>query len=174
MDAAVEPASRPRKAHTYLPKASSQDEIVDFAQTLREIDAYLVANASKAALVDPDGNQRPIPHEIFRALEQVANALASGSGVTVAPYGMLLTTQEAADFLGVSRPTLVKLLETNEIPFERRGRHRRVTLRDIVNYQNRFRVERRSALEDIARAGQGSNLRATGAPQITRLAEATD
>lgn len=171
MDAVTEPTSRGRKAHTYLPESSSQDEIVDFAQTLREIEAHLVANTSKAALVDPEGNQFAIPDEIFRALEQVANALASGNGVTVAPYGMLLTTQEAADFLGVSRPTLVKLLETNEIPFEKRGRHRRVTLRDVVEYQNRSRVERRGALGELARAGQGSRLATAGVPVIERLAD---
>lgn len=158
MDAATEPTSHGRKVHTYLPESSSRDEIVDFAQALREMEAHLVANASKAALVDPEGNRLAIPDEIFRALEQVANALASGNGVTVAPYGMLLTTQEAADFLGVSRPTLVKFLETSEIPFEKRGRHRRVTLRDVVDYQNRSRVERRGVLEDLARAGQESKL----------------
>ncbi|MES2170634.1 MAG: helix-turn-helix domain-containing protein [Actinomycetota bacterium] len=64
---------------------------------------------------------------------------------------MLLTTQEAADFLGVSRPTLVKLLESGAIAHEKRGRHRRVTLRDLVEYQQQFRVERRARLSDIAR-----------------------
>ena len=160
-------SSTPR-AQTYLPDSSSQSEIVDFANTLREIEAYLAANSSKAALVDPAGVHRAIPEEIFRALEQVANALANGNGVTVAPYGMQLTTQEAADFLGISRPTLVKLLETGEIAFELRGRHRRVTLRDVVDYQARFRVDRRAALDDLARAGQGSKLTSQGVPDIER------
>jgi len=156
------------KAQTYLPDSSSQSEIVDFANTLREIEAYLAANSSKAALVDPTGVHRTIPEEIFRALEQVANALANGNGVTVAPYGMQLTTQEAADFLGISRPTLVKLLESGEIAFELRGRHRRVTLRDVVEYQSRFRVDRRASLDDLARAGQGSTLASPGVPDIER------
>ena len=65
-------------------------------------------------------------------------------------------TQEAADYLGISRPTLVKLLEQRAIPFEKRGRHRRVTLRDLVDYQDRFRVERRRTLREIAREGQAS------------------
>ncbi len=155
-------------ARTYLPTPTSQGEIVDFANTLREIEALLSANSSKAALVDPSGAHRPIPDEIFRALEQVANALANGNGVTVAPNGMQLTTQEAADFLGVSRPTLVKLLESGQIAFDLRGRHRRVTLKDVVDYQARFRTERRASLDDLARAGQGSALADTGLPEIER------
>lgn len=69
---------------------------------------------------------------------------------------MLLTTQEVADSLGVSRPTLVKLLESGAIAHEKRGRHHRVALRDFIEYQQKSRVERRARLNDIAREGQRS------------------
>jgi len=140
-----------------VPEASKK-EIIDFAQFMRDLEAYLAQSSSKAALIDPEGNPRSIPDEVFRALDQVANALASGHGVTVAPYGMLMTTQQAADFLGISRPTLVKLLEAGEIEYEKRNRHRRVKLRALVDYQERFRVERRSALEDLARANMNAKI----------------
>ncbi|MGI8793388.1 MAG: excisionase family DNA-binding protein [Acidimicrobiales bacterium] len=52
-------------------------------------------------------------------LRQVVDVMRQGKATLVAPQGMLLTTQEAADFLGISRPTLVKLLEDGAIPFER-------------------------------------------------------
>jgi excisionase family DNA binding protein len=168
MDATTRPTSSASSAQTYLPDSASRDEIVDFANLLREIEGYLAASSSKAALVDPRGNQRAIPDEVFRALEQVVNALASGNGVTVAPYGMQLTTQVAADFLGISRPTLVKLLESGEIAFELRGRHRRVTLKNVVDYQNRSRVDRGVALADLARAGQASSLPSGEPPVIER------
>jgi excisionase family DNA binding protein len=171
MDIPPQTNSRDRKAKTYLPDTDTRDDIVDFAKTLREIEAHLAANNSKAALVAPNGDQRLIPDEIFRALEQVANALANGNGVTVAPNGMLLTTQEAADFLGVSRPTLVKLLEAGAIAHEKRGRHRRVTLRDLVEYQQRFRVERRAKLADVAREGQRSRIAPSEPPAIKRVTE---
>ena len=154
MAADTDSPTRRSKSRTYLPPEASQGQIVDFAESIREIERYLEAHGSTAALVAPDGTHRTIPSEIFEVLEQVATALANGSGVTVAPYEALLTTQEAADFLNISRPTLVKLLEKGAIPFEKRGRHRRVTLRDLVDYQERFRVERRQALRDIAREGQ--------------------
>ena len=159
------------KPRTYLPDGDTRADIVDFAKTLREIESYLTTHASKAALVAPDGAERPIPEEIFRALEQVANALANGHGVTVAPYSTQMTTQEAADFLGVSRPTLVKLLEQGEIAHEKRGRHRRVMLRDVVEFQERARSERRDALTDLARASQGTTIRSGTMSPLKRLDE---
>lgn len=45
--------------------------------------------------------------------------------ITVVPQTQRLTTQEAADFLGISRPTLVKLLDQEKIPYQQPGRHRR-------------------------------------------------
>lgn len=144
-----------RKATTYLPSDESRDEIVDFARTIREIEEFLLLqDGSLAELVAPDGTRRAIPAEVFRALEQVANALASGKGVTVAPYSVLLTTQEAADFLRISRPTLVKLLEGGEMEYEKRNRHRKVTLRALVDYQERSRQERRNTLEDLTATSQ--------------------
>lgn len=170
MSAPTPTPTKNRRATTYLPDSSSQEDIVDFARTLRELEQYLLESQSKAALIAPDGERKSIPDEIFRALEQVANALANGNGVTVAPYSMLMTTQEAADFLGISRPTFVKLLDSGDITHEKRGRHRRVTLRDVVDYQARSRVERRGALADLARSGQRPP-EMSGPPALTRLLE---
>jgi len=58
----------------------------------------------------------------------------------------VLSTQEAADELGISRPTLVKLLESGEITFTKPGRHRRVQLTDLRDYQQRMRQRRRDEL----------------------------
>ncbi len=62
--------------------------------------------------------------------------------------------------MGISRPTLVKLLESGEMPFERAGagRHRRLRLQDVVSYQDRRRVERRSALDDMTRSAVADGL----------------
>lgn len=150
MIADIHPTPRPRQSKTYVPLDEERQELLAFAQVLNGIDAQAHA-PGQAVLVGPHGERLPIPSELFEVLEQVANALAFGDGVTVMPYAAKLTTQEAADFLGMSRPTLIKLLEAGEIPFEKVGRHRRVTLRDIDEYRERAGIERRAALADLAR-----------------------
>jgi excisionase family DNA binding protein len=81
----------------------------------------------------------------------------------------MLTTQEAADLLNISRPTLVRLLTDGEIPHSTRGRHRRVLLRDVLDYSERTRTQRRRTLDTMAVEGEDSGLYdATPSPQQTR------
>ena len=86
------------------------------------------------------------------------------------PQNALLTTQEAAELLGISRPTLVRLVEDGEIPYEQRGRHRRVMLADLLAYQASMRRERREALDRMAQEGQAAGLyeATAGPPPRTR------
>lgn len=81
------------------------------------------------------------------------------------PRSALLTTQEAADLLGISRPTLVRLLEAQKMPYEQRGRHRRIMLADLLRYQQETRRERREILDRMAREGQEAGIyEATAGP----------
>lgn len=165
------PTDAAQTPRTYVPEPAHRAELLDFAEALRDIERMLGAGASKAALVAPSGDVRPIPDEIFRILEQVANALASGQGITVAPQGMSMTTQQAADFLGISRPTLVRLLEAGDIPFDKPGRHRRVKLEDLVGYQARFRNERRAALAELRRANLDAAVKVGNPDDLVRRSE---
>ncbi|MFD1046517.1 helix-turn-helix domain-containing protein [Kibdelosporangium lantanae] len=70
----------------------------------------------------------------------------------------MLTTSEAAQVLGVSRPTLVRLLEAGEIPFEQPNRHRRVRLVDLLAYQERAQRARGAGLDEMVRAGEEDGL----------------
>jgi excisionase family DNA binding protein len=79
-------------------------------------------------------------------------------GVNVAPLSAMLTTQEAADYLGISRPTLVRILERHEIPMEKPGRHRFVRLKDLVDYQDRMKEQRRTALEAMVADAEEDDL----------------
>lgn len=147
--ATVEKTARTRQSKTYLPD-QEREELLKFAQVLNGIN-IAVDDPGQAMLVGPDGKQVPIPAELFQVLEEAANVLALGDGISILPYSAKLTTQEAADFLGMSRPTFVKILQSGAIPFEMAGRHRRVTLRDVVNYQERAQRERREALAELAK-----------------------
>lgn len=147
--ATVENAAHLRQSKTYLPD-HEREELLQFAQVLNGINVA-IGEPGHALLVGPDGKQVPIPAELFQVLEEAANVLALGDGISILPYSAKLTTQEAADFLGMSRPTFVKILQSGAIPFEMAGRHRRVMLRDVVDYQDRAQSERRSALAELAK-----------------------
>lgn len=81
------------------------------------------------------GDRVQIPAEISALLRNVVAAMSRGEAVSVEPFGLRLSTQEAANLLNISRPTLIRLLERGSIPFEKIGKHRRVLLTDVVAYQ---------------------------------------
>lgn len=95
-----------------------------------------------------------VPRQAAVMLAQILSFLANGQGVTVTPSNAMLTTQQAADFLNVSRPYLIKLLEADEIPFEMVGTHRRVAFGELMNYKRRDDQERRRAADELTELGQ--------------------
>jgi len=127
-------------------------------------------STQRPELVGANGERLLLPEAMYDVLRQVAEALDKGMGVTVAPKNARLTTQEAADFLGISRPTLVRMLERGEIPMEKPGRHRFVRLADLVDDQQHQRNQRREALERMALESERDGLyEATdGPPRRTR------
>ncbi|MEU8239877.1 helix-turn-helix domain-containing protein [Actinoplanes missouriensis] len=132
------------RERTLLPPDDPAD-LVRFARGLADARA-----AVRAKLVGPDGSEIDIPDDFYDVLLDVVVALSQGMAISIAPHNTMLTSQEAADLLNVSRPTLVRLLTDGEIPHTMRGRHRRVLLRDVLDYSERTRVERRSALDQMA------------------------
>ena len=95
-----------------------------------------------------------VPREAAVMLAQILGFLANGQGVTLTPSNAMLTTQQAADFLNVSRPYLIKLLEAGEIPFEKVGTHRRVAFGELMEYKRRDDLERRRAADELTELGQ--------------------
>ncbi|WP_136610854.1 helix-turn-helix domain-containing protein [Sinomonas albida] len=141
--------------HTYVPTLENSAEVEAFARIIAGLQG---PPTDGPKLVGPDGTETSIPHDIFEALVFVAQALSAGKGVTVAPTDSQLTTQQAADFLGISRPTFVKLLEDGQIPFTKVGRHRRVLLADVAAYDERSRRERRDTLANLSREAMADGL----------------
>lgn len=80
----------------------------------------------------------------------VLRLISSGRGFQLIPVDAELTTQQAADHLNVSRPYLIKLLEANEIPYTKVGRHRRIKAEDLFNYKARRDEGRSAALARMA------------------------
>ncbi|MGO4922840.1 helix-turn-helix domain-containing protein [Bifidobacterium choerinum] len=98
----------------------------------------------------PGEEDRPLTPELARILLRVAELLSGGKAVYMVEYDTQLTTQEAADLLGVSRPTLVKLLEDGHIPFTKVGRHRRVMLDDLQKYAAQRHQEHIAMFDELA------------------------
>jgi excisionase family DNA binding protein len=89
-----------------------------------------------AKLVASDGRQADIPEPVQDLLILILEKMRAGKAVSiVSEEDHALTTQQAADLLGVSRPFLIRLVENREIPFHRVGSHRRIYLRDVLNYK---------------------------------------
>ncbi|MGB4917897.1 MAG: excisionase family DNA-binding protein, partial [Propionicimonas sp.] len=83
-------------------------------------------------------------------LMQVVEAMAAGKAVTVTPQEPQLTTQQAADLLGVSRPTVVRLIESGELRADRNGSRRRLLLSEVLAYRDRRRQRQYAMLEATA------------------------
>lgn len=103
-----------------------------------------------AIYLSSETSELELPAELHDVLAQAVNILKRGEAVAVMPRKTLLTTQEAAKVLGVSRPTLIKYLEQGKISYELRGRHRRITLRDVLDFQEANRKQRRAFLDQLA------------------------
>lgn len=122
---------------------------------LEDVLSVLLGPLGHAQLRGADGTVTDIPDEVYSVLMQVVNSMKAGKAITVAPINLLLSTQEAAGFLGISRPSVVKLLTSREIPFEQpgQGRHRKIRLADLVEYQQRNRFHRAAQLSTMIQSG---------------------
>lgn len=92
----------------------------------------------------------PIAHILAEMVE--------GNAVSTMSIHAELTTQEAADFLNVSRLYLIRLLNEKKIGHHRADTHRRIRLLDVANYKKQFEAEREKSLDKLVRIGQEMGL----------------
>ena len=125
----------------------------DEIQAAREAARALSRNAGRVVRFKVDGDAaEPIalPASIFALVIDLLAKLGNGNAVTIVPVEAELTTQQAADYLNVSRPHLIKLLERGELPFRMVGTHRKLLARDAINYRAKTDARRYAALQDIS------------------------
>ena len=96
----------------------------------------------------------PLPARAIEMIVAVLSAMAERKPVSVIPHTAELTTQQAADFLNVSRPYLVSLIDKNEIPHRMVGTHRRVRVSDLQTYKKRSDEKRSAAIRTMVAEAQ--------------------
>jgi excisionase family DNA binding protein len=142
--------AEPLESHTYLPEEQEQ---------LATIASFLDAHHSKRGefperryfLTGSDEHEQiEVPEALHKVLVQAVAALTAGKAVTISPTSQQLTTQQAADLLGVSRPTVVRLIEEGDLPAERVGNRRKVLLSDLLAYREARRKRQYEAIFDTS------------------------
>jgi excisionase family DNA binding protein len=123
---------------------------------VQDLEAML--SRGKAALVSSAGERIELPHTVYEILRKVVTLMADGQAITLLPDNQAVTTQRAADILGMSRPFFVKLLETGAMGYHRVGNQRRVYLRDVLTYAQKRDEERRAALDRLSRVAVEAGL----------------
>lgn len=130
-----------------LPSASEKAA----ANQLRQILASQVAgDATLRVLDDKKPTEVTLTPGLSKLLMELLRHVGRGDAVTLVPVSQMLTTQQAADILNVSRPFLITLLEKGAIKFDTVGRHRRIKAEDLFRYKRERDDKRGQALSALA------------------------
>lgn len=131
---------------------ASQEEQVHALRDLlkREGKARLIGKGGEPAIELPDA--------VYDLLLRILEGMQEGKAISIVPVMQDLTTQQAAGLLGVSRPFLVKLLESGKLPFHMTGTHRRIYLKDLIAFKERRDRERHEALDRMAKEAERAGL----------------
>jgi excisionase family DNA binding protein len=139
---------------------------------LSDRDAELLAQASRLmsealdrsqvrriALVEEqadgsDSVRLEVPPATLRLLSQILALMARQQTFVLYPESSELTTKQAAEVLGVSRPFLIRVLEAGEIPYRKVGRHRRVLMKDVLSYKQTTQVKRQASMDELVRISE--------------------
>ena len=129
------------KKPTSLPK-SEQQQVKDLEKLLRR---------GVTALISPTGERIELPGTVVEVLRTAVGFMSHGQTVTLIADNRAITTQRAADILGMSRPFFIKQLERGLMAHHRIGNQRRVYLRDVLEFAKKRDQERLAALDLLAR-----------------------
>lgn len=139
------------------------DSLMDRLPTREEIDSAAHAAMAIAVAMELDGGLKvsggngdsvKIAPAVGELIIELLGHVSNGNMVTLVPVGAILTTQQAADMLNVSRPYLTGLLKKGEIAFEEVGKHRRVPLKALMEYKENKAQRQKETLRELSQLGQ--------------------
>jgi len=108
--------------------------------------------------IEETNDKIKIPLSALRLLGDILKAMSEGKLISIVPIATEVTTQAAAEFLGCSRPHLVKLLEEGKIEFTKVGKHRRIKFDDIVKYKKELKKQQKQHIIDIMNSDEETGL----------------
>ena len=125
------------------------EEVLNRKSLLSQADNSLLPR-----LVGPNNETLEIPLSVVQVLQQAVNYMMHGKALSVIPCDQLLSIQEAADILSISRSSLIRLLDASKLPFVEVGTQRRVQLSDVLEYKKQRSQQRRVALAEMLSISQ--------------------
>ncbi len=140
-------------SHFAAPTALPSEADAVLAKETRRVLASRLRDGDPMQLRIVGGRSREtvsLPASAVRLLMRILEEMARGNAVTLIPVHAELTTQEAADLLNISRPSLIQLLDEGRIDYRRVGTHRRVRFDSLMKYKRQTDAARRAALAELA------------------------
>ena len=134
-----------------LPLNAKDKEMVRVAQ--RCIMASLDHSRAAVITLTTDTGEHPtveVPPSALKLIGQLLGAMSEGRPIVLMPTEQEFTTVEAANFLNVSRPFVIKEMDSGRLPHRKVGAHRRIALEDLLAHAQKMRATQASALDRMA------------------------
>ncbi|WCN08169.1 excisionase family DNA-binding protein [Marinomonas mediterranea] len=139
-------------------RTPSQEEAALAKLCSQELAGVLDTNGDEQnfSFTDKSGKTHDIvlPKPALNLFIEVLTQLGEGNIVQITPIHAELTTQQAADMLNMSRPSLIKLLDEEVIPFSRTGNRRKVAYVDVMSYKDSLLQKRLASLDELSALDQ--------------------
>jgi excisionase family DNA binding protein len=136
---------------TLAPALPSEAEAILARETSRVLASHMGAAEPLQFRIGPAlGETVCVPASAVRMLIRILEEMAKGNAITLIPVHAELTTQEAADMLNISRPSLIQLLDGGKIDYRKVGTHRRVRFEALMKFKRQADSDRKAALAELA------------------------
>lgn len=141
-------------------KKPSKEELQVALESYNALDAVLkqISSQNPEIEIEETGEKIKVPIQALKLLSKILHVTSQGKPFSIVPLAMEMTTQSAADFLGCSRPHLVKLLKEGVIPYTNVGRHRRIKFEDLQRYKKAKKASQKKLLIEMMKQDEEYNM----------------
>lgn len=136
-----------------IPPALNESETEMVKTAERMIMACLDHSRAATIIIESDDGTTPsvqVPPQILRVLGQTLGLMARHQPIMLVPEKQEFSTVEAANFLNVSRPFVIKEIDAGRLIHRMVGTHRRIRFNDLADYAKTMRSKQQEALDKKA------------------------